>query len=156
MPEPRLNDKILLAASRLPAGCRVVVYFILIPVVDAKMNVAIGITTMARTVVSTMVTMLSFHSTVMFFPCMFFCKVSRMSMPRTIMMAIGMMPLIVSIPAWCVAVFMMAIMLTFMPELMTFPFVMCEFWRVTPLGGMAVAGDCILRQYKSDSCHCSQ
>lgn len=105
---------------------------------------------MAWTVVSTRVAMMSLHATVMFFPCVLVRKETRVSLPGLIVTTVGMLPLIVAIPAGYLAVLLL------MSILVTIAIIVCKFWWITTLICMSVTGDRALRQHKASSSNCSQ
>jgi hypothetical protein len=104
-----------------------------------------------------MVTLMTLHATVMFFPGMLVRKESRMFLPGSIMLTVGMMPLIVTVPAWSMALSMLlAIMLSLVSILVSLALILYEFWWIATFIGMSVAGNGILRQHKTCSSHRSQ
>jgi len=97
-----------------------------------------------------MMTLLPFHPAVMFFQRMPVHVQAGVIPPGTVIMAIAMIALITSIPAWNRPLLLMAIMLTLTPQLMTFTIVVCEFWWITPIVCMPITCDSVLRDHKAN------
>ena len=144
MPEPGLNEPkslvsiMALAAGEKRTGCQGV-WVCSVPVVDTKVNVAVVMAIIVSPIMAGVMMLFSFHAAVMLFECMFVRIEAGVPSPWTIVMTIGMMPLIVSVPAWN-----MTWPVLVMAHLMTFTIVVGEFWWSTSIACMPVTCGSIL------------